>query len=223
MRIQRKWVVAAIATLFTLLAAVSAFASKPKKPKTAEPPAPIVSTADPVDAAVSPATADSQDDTGDLMITLRLNPGADESDPQVHKVSMPVPDYLQDKAEQERQKIKDVAMDLIGTPYRWGGTTPAAFDCSGFTRYVYKKVGVSLPRTAREQYQTGKKVKAGSWKLGDLVFFDMSKGYVSHVGMYLSQFAFIHASTPRTGVRIDSLKVGSFRKHYVGARRYCAI
>jgi len=123
----------------------------------------------------------------------------------------------------ERTRICSVARDFLGTPYRWGGTTPRAFDCSGFTRYVYAKIGIRLPRTAREQFKAGKKVSTGKWTSGDLVFFDMNKGYVSHVGMYLGASCFIHASNPRTGVKIDNLAERSYKTHYVGARRYAFI
>jgi cell wall-associated NlpC family hydrolase len=119
------------------------------------------------------------------------------------------------------RKLRAIALCYLGTPYRWGGTTPRAFDCSGFTRYVYAKMGVKLPRTAREQYRVGMKVRSGAWRTGDLVFFDMRKGYVSHVGMYLAGRAFIHAANPRAGVRIDNLTEGSYKRCYVGARRYC--
>lgn len=117
-------------------------------------------------------------------------------------------------------KICCIAKDFIGTPYRWGGTSPQAFDCSGFTRYVYSKVGIHIPRTAREQFKKGKRIKKGRWEGGDLVFFNMNKGYVSHVGMYLGALCFIHASNPRCGVKIDNLCEKSYKTHYVGARRY---
>jgi len=120
----------------------------------------------------------------------------------------------------EATSLCSIAERYLGAPYRWGGTTPAAFDCSGFTRYVYARLGVRLPRTAREQYRAGDPVKCGTWESGDLIFFDMSKGYVSHVGMYVGSYLFIHASTPTTGVRMDSLKKRAYKKHYVGARRY---
>ncbi len=114
--------------------------------------------------------------------------------------------------------VCDLAESFLGTPYRWGGTTPKAFDCSGFTRYVYAKLGVKLPRTARQQIKVGRKVSGAMLQAGDLVFFDMMKGYVSHVGMYLGNGEFIHACTPRTGVRIDPLS--KYGRHLVGARRY---
>lgn len=118
--------------------------------------------------------------------------------------------------------VCDLATQFLGTPYRWGGSTPNAFDCSGFVRYCYARLGVSLPRTARQQYKTGLKVAGSALKAGDLIFFDMMKGYVSHVGMYLGDGRFIHASNPRSGVRIDSIDSPSYKKHIVGARRYAS-
>lgn len=116
--------------------------------------------------------------------------------------------------------IRGLATGYLGTPYRWGGTTPKAFDCSGFVRFVYSELGVKLPRTARQQYKAGQKVSGALLRAGDLIFFDMMKGYVSHVGMYLGDGLFIHASNPRLGVRIDSIALPKYKRHIVGARRY---
>jgi len=160
--------------------------------------------------AAEPAAPTSSDQST-TELTVTLEPNAPEPDP-----TPAVADIMPRIA----GGVCDLASQFLGTPYRWGGTTPNAFDCSGFVRYCYAKLGVWLPRTARQQYKTGLKVAGSALKAGDLIFFDMMKGYVSHVGMYLGDRRFIHASNPRTGVRIDRIDSPKYRKHIVGARRY---
>ena len=90
----------------------------------------------------------------------------------------------------------------LGTPYKWGGTTPSGFDCSGFTSYVFRKVGVSLPRVSSAQQNYGKKVSLNNLQPGDLVF----KGKPAyHVGIYIGNGQYIHS--PRTG---DVVKIAKF-------------
>lgn len=159
--------------------------------------------------AAEPVAPDSPQPTTELTVTLE--PNAPEPTPILAAA---------DTVPCVGSGVCDLASQLLGTPYRWGGTTPNAFDCSGFVRYCYAKIGVSLPRTARQQYKTGVKVAGSALQAGDLIFFDMMKGYVSHVGMYIGDRRFIHASTPSTGVRIDCIDSPKYRKHLVGARRY---
>jgi peptidoglycan DL-endopeptidase CwlO len=110
--------------------------------------------------------------------------------------------------------VVGIAMQYLGTPYVWGGASPAGFDCSGFTMYVYGRMGVSLPHNAAAQYGYGSPVSSGDLQPGDLVFFDG----LGHVGLYIGGGQFIHA--PHTGdvVKISSIS-GWYASTYVGARR----
>ncbi|MHB9035076.1 MAG: C40 family peptidase, partial [Armatimonadota bacterium] len=195
----KNWTIAALAVLILLSAAFSAFAAKNKtSPTSQDGTAPPVAT----------NSADTGEGPDEINVVLQPNqpsdttqtPSADHS-----PCDSGLEQNITSQPLDERLEIKSTALQFLGTPYRWGGTTPTAFDCSGFTRYLYAKLGVALPRTARQQYKAGKPVKAGNWKPGDLVFFDIKKGYVSHVGLYLTSCAFIHASNPMCGVKIDSL------------------
>jgi cell wall-associated NlpC family hydrolase len=111
--------------------------------------------------------------------------------------------------------VVGIAMQFLGVPYVWGGSSPSGFDCSGFVMYVYAQVGVSLPHYTGAQWSMGVPVASGDLQPGDLVFFDG----LGHVGIYIGGGEFIHA--PHTGdvVRIDSLSDGWYAATYDGARR----
>jgi len=114
--------------------------------------------------------------------------------------------------------IVAAATDYIGVPYVFGGTSPYGFDCSGYVQYVFAKSGVSLPRTADVQYEVGTPISTTDLVSGDLVFFSTYTYGASHVGIYVGDGQFIHASSSR-GVTIDSLGSSYWSSHYIGARR----
>ena len=110
------------------------------------------------------------------------------------------------------------SMNYIGVPYVFGGTSPYGFDCSGYVQYVFAKAGISIPRTADVQYDFGTPIPTTDLVSGDLVFFSTYTYGASHVGIYLGDNNFIHASSSR-GVTIDSLGSSYWSSHYIGARR----
>ena len=113
------------------------------------------------------------------------------------------------------------AISLVGTPYRYGGNSPAGgFDCSGLVNYVYQdSVALKLPRSSRElaEFQ-GPRIAPRQLSAADLVFFG-NDGGVSHVGIYVGEGRFVHAPSTGGTVRLDHLDGPYWRDHYSGARR----
>jgi cell wall-associated NlpC family hydrolase len=119
--------------------------------------------------------------------------------------------------------ITKLAKKKLGRKYVWGAVGQKnTFDCSGLTSYVCKKNGITIPRRAIAQSKHGKYVSRSDLKPGDLIFFDTSKrrkGYVNHVGIYLGDDKFIHASSAKKKVVITKLGKSFYSKRYKGARR----
>lgn len=102
------------------------------------------------------------------------------------------------------RKVMRVGRSLKGTPYRYGGSTPRGFDCSGFTMYVYRKAGVRLTHSATAQMHKARRIKKQNVRRGDLVFFRSgSRAY--HVGIYAGKGRVMHSPRPGKTVRVDKI------------------
>ena len=117
--------------------------------------------------------------------------------------------------------VVSYARTFMGKPYKYGASGPSAFDCSGFTSYVYRKFGYTLGRSSKDQWSDGVKVDRGSLRPGDLVFF--GKGSISHVGIVVEaqrngDFRFIHSSSS-IGITISDSDNSYWKTRYWGARR----
>ncbi len=116
----------------------------------------------------------------------------------------------------KQRKIIEEAENWIGTPYCWGGESKDCADCSGFVMEVFSKNGIKLPRTAEQQYEFGKRVNLDEAKPGDLIFFGKSKK-ITHVGIYVGDRTFIHASSSK-GVMIQDLDSWGANPQFAGCR-----
>lgn len=144
-----------------------------------------------------------------------LNPG------YILKLNMPGVDVSRGgNADRTAAAVLATARQHLGTPYRYGGSSPGGFDCSGFVKYVFSQHGYNLNRTAAAQYGQGTEISKSDLQLGDLVFFKCSSSSIDHVGIYIGNNEFIHSSSPRSGgVIITNLDESYYARSYAGAAR----
>jgi len=125
-----------------------------------------------------------------------------------------------------KNNLGKMVKKLNGSPYVWAEEGPNNFDCSGYTYYMYGSMGIELPRVAREQAKVGKYIKPTQLQYGDLIFFDTTKrrnGKITHVGMYLGDGWFTHASTKKYEVVYSNLNTSKYYKKRLRiCRRYLA-
>lgn len=115
------------------------------------------------------------------------------------------------------EEVARIALDLRGTPYRFGGAGPGGFDCSGLVHYAYRRAGADVPRTARGQYEAVRPVYVQQLAPGDLVFFRTRGALVSHVGIYVGDHRFVHALKPGQPVRVSRLDSRYWQQRLVRA------
>ena len=124
---------------------------------------------------------------------------------------------------QGSQELMLHSLGLIGTPYKWGGSTTATgFDCSGMIQFVYKNaLNVNLPRTARDMAAASRKIPDSRLKAGDLVFFNTGGAHrYSHVGLYIGNGEFIHAPSSGKTIKTEKLSTPFYAKNYLGAHTF---
>lgn len=118
----------------------------------------------------------------------------------------------------EAGNIISVAKEKLGITYQWGGNGPYKYDCSGFTKEVFRRNGIKIPRVSKDQAKVGKKISKRNLKKGDLIFFHSKKSkVVDHVGIYLGKGKFIHASRFHKQIVISPLR--EYRKFFKWGRR----
>ncbi len=190
-----------------LLAALLALAAAPALAENSVIPALDLPAAKPAPVVAAPAAIASPD-TSPLVEQL-----------QALKAAQAAPS-TSDKVKSVMQR----AFSLLGTPYRWGGTSPdTGFDCSGLVGYVFRTIGIDLPRVSREMAGSGTPVNdRNALAEGDLVFFGRNGKRIDHVGIYVGDGKFLHA--PRTGrdVTVSSLTTGYWSQKFLQARRVAA-
>lgn len=119
-----------------------------------------------------------------------------------------------------RARVLEIAQSLLGCAYAYGQAGPDRFDCSGLTSFVFRQVGVGLSRSSEDQISCGARVERAQLAPGDLVFFDTEGGgRISHVGIYLFDGEFVHASSGRGRVTTSTMRQGYYDARYMGATR----
>ena len=118
----------------------------------------------------------------------------------------------------DRKRVVNTAKRYLGVPYRRGGATPEGFDCSGYVMYVFRRNGMSLPRSAEDQFHRGRRIALRAAGPGDLVFFNtQGGGRITHVGIYLGRGRFIHAPSTGKKVSITRLNNPYWKRRFIGS------
>jgi peptidoglycan DL-endopeptidase CwlO len=139
----------------------------------------------------------------------KTEPAEVETTPAAVRTAAPADSYA----------VVGTALDLRGVRYRNGGADPDGFDCSGFTQYVFARHGVQLPRSVRDQFESGTPVDSEDLLEGDLLFFSTDGRGASHVGIAVGGDSFVHAPSTSGVVRVERLGARYWSDRFVGAKR----
>jgi cell wall-associated NlpC family hydrolase len=139
--------------------------------------------------------------------------------PSAHRGPEPSPPEALSVPPADSYAITGTALALRGVPYRNGGEDPSGFDCSGFTRYVFGRYGITLPRAVADQFAVGTPVPPTQLASGDLLFFSTVASGPTHVAIALGGDEFIHAPSSSGVVRVEHLSSSYWSARFIGARR----
>jgi cell wall-associated NlpC family hydrolase len=133
-----------------------------------------------------------------------------------HTLLTEVADEAQPPKRVGRPRVVAIALHYLGTPYRWAGSSPSGFDCSGFVMYVYGRIGIGLPHNTAMLWGVGRPVARNDLEPGDIVFFNG----LGHSGIYIGRGRFVHSPHSGDVVKISRLSESWYGSTYMGARRY---
>ena len=155
-----------------------------------------------------------------LIVSIMLGLGACASQPATHESAAvrQEPARLSTAPVTVGERAAAVALRQVGVPYRFGGSSPAGFDCSGLVHYSYASAGLAIPRTTAALWARMAPVDARSMRTGDLLFFDI-QGKMSHVGIYVGDERFVHAPSTGKRVSVDSLDAEFYRRALIRGGR----
>lgn len=141
----------------------------------------------------------------------------------IHSVTARETIQLQNVPVPQNSKMKEffeyITEQTLGIPYKFGSSSMKGTDCSGYVQRVFNFINIKLPRSAREQFTVGESVNKDDLSIGDLVFFRTYAPFASHVGIYLGNDLFVHASSLARKVTIDNLNTPYYIKRFIGAKR----
>lgn len=178
------------------------------------PPSPMDKPSPPSGA---PTASDTRSADGSIASPVPGKPGSTvpPTEPQPEPSTLPRQSNLPSLGAQAVTH----ALGAIGSPYRYGGTSPSGFDCSGLVRYSYGLAGISLPRATGEQREATRRLaRTDPLEAGDLLFFSRGRSAL-HVGIFAGDGRFVHAATRGGGVRLEALSAPHWRQRFLEARR----
>ena len=135
-------------------------------------------------------------------------------------VAAPPVKHIEGYSTSVADKAAATALTMVGRPYKYKGDSPSGFDCSGLVRYSYLAAGMDVPHSTSLLRDHTRSVTPRDMRKGDLLFFNESGKKYSHVGIYLGNNLFVHATSTGGTVRKDSLDDPYWKKHFLGARRF---